>query len=140
MDRIEWTNAVVGKPWRDRTSGPDTFDCWGLVVDSFRRVDDTEIPVVTGYDLGAPIEVAGEAEKVSGHWQQVDKAQDGAVFCAYSATGTLAHVGRVFDLRGAGLHAVHARGTNDKGQVAVDAVRVLERFYGGRITYHMLAV
>lgn len=136
MNCIEWINAVVGKPWIDRADGPDSFDCWGLVLDSFRRIDGVELHNVIGYEEGSPIEVAGIPEQASGRWQKLDKYEDGAVFCCYSVSNVLVHVGRVFLLIGSGYHAVHARGSEGKGQVAVDDIRALQRLYSSRIEYY----
>jgi len=136
MDVILWVNDVTGKPWIDRTEGPESYDCWGLVVDSFRRIDGVEIEPVDGYSSGDPIEKAGKTEQNSGRWTQLEKPTHGAIFCAYSPVGDLAHVGRVLLLKGAGLFCAHARGSNGKGQVAIDTVRVLERYYqNGNVKY-----
>lgn len=124
MTPISWINDVVGKPWADRAAGPREYDCWGLVVDSYRRIDGVEIDPVDGYDSGAPIEQAGPAEQATGHWVEVPKAQHGAVFCCYTAAGNMEHVGRVLLAPGAGLLCVHARAS-----VAADPVRLIERAY-----------
>ena len=71
MTPISWINAVVGKPWVDRADGPDAFDCWGLVVDSYRRIDGVEIEPVAGYGTGEPIETAGASEQSSGRWVEL---------------------------------------------------------------------
>lgn len=139
MTPIQWTESVVGKPWMDRSDGPDAFDCWGLVVDSFRRMDGVELNQVVGYADGEPIEQAGPIEASSGQWKQIDRPQHGAVFCCYTAGGALQHVGRVLHLVGAGLYCIHARGSNNKGQVAADPVRLIERAYH-KVTYYMRAV
>lgn len=129
MTPISWINAVVGKPWVDRASGPNAFDCWGLVVDSYRRIDGVEIEPVNGYASGAPIDSAGPAEQSSGRWVEVGKPKHGAVFCCYSPSGSMEHVGRVLAAAGSGLLCVHARGKNGKGSTAADTVRLIERAY-----------
>ena len=133
MTPISWINAVVGKPWVDRAEGPAAFDCWGLVVDSFRRIDGVEIEPVAGYDTGAPIDQAGPTEQSSGRWIEVQGPQHGAVFCCYTATGNMAHVGRVLHAVGAQLLCVHARNT-----VSADPVRLIERTYN-TVKYFMRA-
>lgn len=135
MNKIDYINAVVGKPWQDRASGPLAFDCWGLVVDSFKRVDGVDIEPVQGYLTGEQIDVAGPSEIASGHWIELQQPEDGAVFCAYETNNTLSHVGRVFLLAGGGYHALHARGTTNRGQVTADHIRVIERFFDGRVKY-----
>lgn len=138
MDVILWVNDVVGKPWQDRADGPNAYDCWGLIVDSFRRVDGIEIEPVPGYQDGAEINEAGSAEQDSGRWQKIDAPKHGAIACYYDAQGSLIHVGRVVLLQGAGLHVAHAKGSvNSPGRVAVDALRSMERLHSmsGRVDY-----
>lgn len=135
MNKIDYINSVVGKPWQDRCAGPDAFDCWGLVVHSFKIVDGVDIEQVDGYTQGQPIETAGPVEVQSGHWQEIQSPEDGSVFCAYESNNTLSHVGRVFVLAGGGPHAIHARGTTQRGQVTADHIRIIERFFDGRVKY-----
>lgn len=136
MNVTEWANDVVGKPWVDRAEGPDSYDCWGLVVDSFRRIDGIEIESVDGYSSGAPIEEAGEVEQNSGRWQEVYKPIHGSIFCAYNPAGKLIHVGRIFDIKGLGVVCANARGSTNKGQVAIDGIRPIERRYSsGGVKY-----
>lgn len=137
MTNIDWINAVVGKPWVDRASGPDSFDCWGLVVDSFRRIDGVELPDVTGYEDGQPIEAIGSPVRDNYGWPEWDNPQDGAVFCIFLSNGDMVHVGRVLNVHKAGLHAIHAAGKDGKGQVAAEPIRALLTRYAGRIKFYM---
>ena len=127
MNTIEWVNDVVGKPWKDRTSGPDTYDCWGLVIDSFRRLDEDPIDEVSGYEEGLPIEVAGETEQLTGNWQEVIYPESGLVFCVYNELGSMVHVGRIFMIEKAGYYCIHSRG--EGGQVKADKLRTIQRAY-----------
>lgn len=126
MNAIAWINDVKGKPWEDRATGPDSYDCWGLVVDSFSRIDNNPLDEVDGYSAGAPIEVAGAAEELSGDWEECE-AEDGAVFCVYNNEGSMVHVGRIFYVAKAGLYAVHSRG--EGGQVQANRLGALKRKY-----------
>lgn len=137
MTNIDWINAVVGKPWVDRADGPDKFDCWGLVVDSYRRIDGIELPDVTGYAAGEPIEAIGAPVRDSLGWPEVPNATDGAVFCVYLSNGDMVHVGRVLNIHKAGLHAIHAAGKDGKGQVAAEPMRQLTERYGSRLKFYM---
>ena len=137
MTNIDWINAVTGKPWIDRACGPDSFDCWGLVVDSFRRIDGVDLPDVTGYDSGEPIETIGSPVRDQLGWPEIDKPQDGAVFCVFLSNGDMVHVGRVLDIYKAGLYAVHAAGKNGKGQVTPEPMRTVAERYVDRIKYYM---
>jgi len=124
MNAVEWVNDVVGKPWQDRAYGPDSYDCWGLVIDSFSRVDNNPLHEVDGYASGAPIEDAGQAEELSGEWEECS-AEDGAVFCVYD-NGLMVHVGRLFHVE-TQMYAIHSRG--DGGQVQANTLRAIMRKY-----------
>lgn len=126
MNAVTWINDIVGKPWEDRATGPDSYDCWGLVVDSFARVDNTPLHDVYGYSTGAPIEIAGAAEELTGDWEECE-GEHGAVFCVYSELGSMVHVGRVFSIPKAGLYAIHSRG--DGGQVQANRLGAIKRKY-----------
>ena len=136
MTSIDWINAVAGKPWVDRADGPDGFDCWGLVVDSFRRIDGVELPDVTGYDSGDPIEVIGSPVRDDYGWPEIEKPADGAVFCVFLSNGDMVHVGRALLADGI-LYAVHAAGKNGKGQVTPEPMRIVAERYVDRIKYYM---
>ena len=126
MNAIAWINDVVGKPWEDRADGPDSYDCWGLVIDSFSRVDGDPLNEVDGYASGAPIEVAGASEELSGDWEECE-AEHGAVFCVYNNEGSMVHVGRILAIPKAGLYAVHSRG--EGGQVQTNKIGAIKRKY-----------
>lgn len=137
MTNIDWIKAVVGKPWVDRADGPTQFDCWGLVIDSYRRIDGVELPSVTGYSEGEPIESIGAPVRDSLGWPEVAKPADGCVFCVYLNNGDMVHVGRILDIHKAGLYALHAAGKDGKGQVAAEPIRQIIDRYSARIKFYM---
>lgn len=126
MNTVEWINDVVGKPWKDRAYGPDAFDCWGLVIDSYNRLDKNPLPEVEGYSSGIPIEVAGAAEELTGDWEECE-AEHGAVFCVYNDVGSMIHVGRIFEIPKAGYYGIHAKG--ERSQVLSTRLRALKLAY-----------
>lgn len=133
MTEIEWVESVVGKPWVDRSTGPDSFDCWGLVVDSFARIEGVTLPEVAGYADGQPIEDIGNAGAES--WREVQGPVAGCVFCVYLNTGAMVHVGRVIMIRKVGLFAIHAAGKDGNGQVAAEPMRQILSRYDGRLKF-----
>ena len=34
-----FVQATNGKPWKDRAQGPEFYDCSGLVIESYKRID-----------------------------------------------------------------------------------------------------
>lgn len=133
MTEIQWLEAVVGKPWVDRSTGPDSFDCWGLVVDSFARIEGVELPTVAGYAEGQPIEDIGNSGASS--WLEVQEPVYGCVFCVYLNNGAMVHVGRVININRVGLYAVHAAGKDGVGQVAAEPMRQILTRYSGRLKF-----
>ena len=108
MTSEEFCNHANGKPWVNRAEGPVAYDCWGLVLASFREVDGIELPVVAGY---ANKECStGEAAS------QIDMSRftpcqptNGAIMAIFKNNEQLEHVGRC--LCGRVLHATDKMGT-----------------------------
>ena len=133
MNKIEWIDSVVGKPWVDRADGPDYFDCWGVVLDSFLRVDEKPLHNVEGYDSGELIETAGAREAQG--WPEIESPIDGCVFCVILASGDMIHVGRIFQV-GSGLVAVHAAGKHGNGQTVAEPIRAIKERFKHRLHYY----
>lgn len=136
MTNIDWINSVAGKPWQDRAAGPAAFDCWGLVIDSFARIDGAVIDAAPGYAAGEPIETAGNAMRESLGWPELSTPTDKSVFCVYLANGAMVHVGRILEINKIGLFAVHAAGKNGVGQVTAEPLRQLQQRYGDRLKFY----
>lgn len=130
MTPKQWCNDVFGKPWVDRSCGPDSYDCWGLVIDSFKRIDGVTLPEVSGYNDGEPVESIGTKEAVS--WNDCE-AKHGAVFCVVKM-GLVLHVGRILAVGGR-LMACHSAGKDGKGQVIIEPLSALERKYKNNLIY-----
>lgn len=96
MNIDDYINSVVGKPWVNRAEGPDSFDCFGLVLDSFRRLDGIELPVIPGYlDFSSTVAEAVKEQKIKDCWSKVSSAvfAHGTVVVCYHS-GKPVHVGR----------------------------------------------
>ncbi len=105
MNITEYIESVIGKPWVDRAAGPNAFDCWGLVVDSFDKVEGVELPTVLGYSDGIKTSKCAKHEIERSHWIEVDNPTAGLVFvCEHS--GGASHVGRMIDSTWC-LHSPH---------------------------------
>ena len=111
MTPADYVNSVVGKPWVNRAEGPDAFDCFGLVLDSFRKLDKIELPLVPGYaDFTVEVADAVEYQKTISQWEKV-YPKDGAVMVCYQLRKPI-HVGRC--LVGGVVHALgNARGEGE---------------------------
>ena len=129
MTADEFVNLSVGKPWKDRSYGPDSYDCWGLIIKYFEQVKGIKIPVVKGYKTGKTDIVKGFLSQVdSGKWKD-SEAKDGVVFMAF-AGDVPAHCGVVI-----GDFCLHALGSDQQpGQVCYHRLRVISRMYS-RVQY-----
>lgn len=72
-----WTDAYKGRPWVAYTTGPHTFDCWGLACAVLEhnghlvnRHIDVDVDDVRGFDAAVQDEVR------SGSWQKIDITQE----------------------------------------------------------------
>jgi len=124
MTVTDYINSVVGLPWVAGSDDPSIgLDCWGLVVDSFRRIDGIELPPLNAYD--ALDIAAGFAEGMAaGKWQPCG-ALDGAVVACFDAEDRLDHVGRL--LCGKMLHSQGKR--TQPGEVTLWPIGVARKFY-----------
>lgn len=114
----DYVNSVIGKPYVVGENGPNEFDCWGLIIHSFRELDGTELPNVfdrLNFELSF-------ADGIKDY--QPCGREEGAVFFAYT-DGLLTHCGRVL----CGM-AIHAVGNRQKAQdVQAWKLRALEKVY-----------
>jgi len=87
---------VIGKPWVNRATGPESYDCWGLVIKSFELVDNITLPTVAGYlESRTPTHIAAKDEITQPWWIDSD-GSDGDVAWYYDHKDRFVHVGRVF--------------------------------------------
>ena len=126
MNAIDYINSTVGKPWVNRAEGPDSFDCWGIVIDSFRRIDDIELPQIDGYiDKECN---TGDAAQEALDSKNYIKCQptDGAIMAAFF-DDKLVHVGRC--LAGGVLHATEGIGVRFDKYKLIAAVNQRVEYY-----------
>ncbi len=115
MTEEEYVNITIGKPWVNRAEGPCSFDCWGIVIDSFRKLDNIDLPQIDGYcdklcDTGKAAQEAFDSD----NYIKCQPA-NGAIMTAFF-NDKLVHVGRC--LAGGVLHATEGIGVrHDKYQV-----------------------
>lgn len=74
-------DAFIGKPWRDGATGPDAFDCWGLMVAAAVDLYGVALP-----DLSHTI--AGRRQ-----WQEVERMQPGNAVALIDTQDRPYHVG-----------------------------------------------
>lgn len=122
MTDLEFIESTVGKPWVNRSTGPDSFDCFGLVIAYYKDVKGITLPEIKGYSDGSTSIMDGFFEQSkSGLW---NKDKSGVLFMAF-AGDIPAHCGLI--INGSCLHALgdEAKG----GQVYYHKLRTLQKIY-----------
>lgn len=122
MNNQEWIDDVVGKPYLERTDGPDTFDCFGLVMDYVRRVLGRECSL-TGFDTGTAF-----ADLLASTDDWVPSEQGFAMCCFIDEAPT--HCGVVI-----GDRVIHAMGHNYTGQVHNHSMLKFKRMFSDARLY-----
>jgi len=101
MQDYQWVNEYRGLPWQAYTTGPDSYDCLGLVVRVLREHYSYTVPrhleVVTN-DSRA-IHRAIMAEIATGNWNKLESPADGAIVLL-SVSQKFHHIGVWLDIDG----------------------------------------
>ncbi|MGB2264872.1 MAG: NlpC/P60 family protein [Glaciecola sp.] len=126
MNEKDWIEEVSGKSWQDRATGPDAYDCWGLVVDFYRRVKGFEIENIAGYVNGETGINQGFKERGEG-WQPSELGYVAVCFDGDNAN----HVG--VRIGGRVIHAFG--GVKRDGQVFNHTLSQFNRIYRGNVKY-----
>ncbi|AZU97918.1 hypothetical protein [Vibrio phage LP.1] len=127
MNQFEYCDRVNGLPWVNRAEGPNAYDCWGLVLDSFRQVDNLELPQISGYaDHNVSTEDAADGAQNMRCFKPC-KPQDGAIMALFNTKGQITHVGRC--LAGRVLHATSGLG------VVWETYPAITKRYGKLVQY-----
>lgn len=102
----------LGKPWVSGARGPDSFDCWGLLVTLYRDAYGIALEPYGGVDAHNTRTVArllAEGGK-SDIWEPLAEPVDGCAV-AMSGNARFHHVGMFTDLDGGLIvHAAEGRG------------------------------
>lgn len=122
----DYVNSTIGKEWVNRAEGPNSFDCWGIVIDSFRKVDGIDLPQVSGYsDHDCEISIAAKEALESKSYIKC-QPEDGAIMAAFF-DGRLVHVGRC--ICGGVLHATEGIGVRHDKYRLIAAVNQHVEYY-----------
>lgn len=107
----DFVMMTLGKPWVNRAIGPESYDCWGLVIKSFEMIEGIILPTVSGYvESKTPTHIAAKDEITKEWWIDGD-GSDGDVAWYFDHKGRFVHVGRVIGggvLHSSGLEGVGA--------------------------------
>lgn len=83
----------LGKPWEAGATGPDAFDCWGLVRHWYSTKLGVDLPVHL-VDASDVLAVAHQLkrEQISGDWVELEDLEDNCVV-AMGHSSSITHVG-----------------------------------------------
>lgn len=121
MNEVDYINSVVGIPYKTGSDGGGSFDCWGIVVDSFRNIEQIEIPKAVQREECNLNESSVEYLKT---WTECTR-KDAHIFCCYH-DDMMVHVGRVLC---SGRKFLHAIGDDENGQVRVWNKKTINTIY-----------
>lgn len=102
MNYAHWTELVECKLWEPLATGPDTFDCWGLVF----YVYQTHLGITLKKRMGCnPTNVRQAAaayarEARSGEWLRLEKPEELCVVSISRTPNQCTHVGLYTELDG----------------------------------------
>jgi cell wall-associated NlpC family hydrolase len=118
MNKAEFINSVVGKPWVRASDSLDNggVDCWGLVRLSFESIDEINLPEPP---WRMDMDIARSAKQVIDDGGYVKcREKEGAIWLVTTHDGAAVHIGRI--LNG---YAVHADGSTERAGHIVAADR-----------------
>lgn len=136
MTPKEFLNHAIGKPWVSRATGPQAYDCWGLVIASFLEIEGLELPIVNGYaySAGSPNEIESELRNKVRFIKST--GIEGDIVSMYNSAGDFEHVGRI--ICGGIVHA-WGQGGNGTGQVKWNTIAAMRKLYP-RLEFERYAV
>lgn len=108
---ISFCLGLIGKPWVSGASGPEAFDCWGLLRHVYAARRGWELPQYPGVSESGRLSMVRNAEaEALARWQPVTGPAHFALV-AMSESKRIHHVGLWLDEGGGGiLHSSQGRG------------------------------
>lgn len=124
-----WATQYIGLPWRRGATGPQAFDCWGLVVQVQATRFNVAMPSIAALP-GTLREVAAAIAEHRQGWSQVDTPKEGDVVLM-SRTRIPMHIGVWIIANGHGgvLHCSELAG------VTFNRAQALRAQGWGHVTY-----
>lgn len=109
MTVTDYSLSLLGRPWLSGARGPDAFDCWGLLVEVYRK-GGIALPLYPNIDAKNTLAVARKVSEGVSEWTQLAEPEH---LCAVglSAGRHIHHVGLWLATEGGGvLHSASGRG------------------------------
>ena len=122
MNTDDFIDLTLGKPWEDRATGPDKYDCMGLVIDFYSKVKEVDINILGFSDGSTGTDDGYNNEKDK--WIKLDTPKDGCLFAAFSGD-ICRHYGIYYN-----NYCLHANGQDHiSGQVTLNKLVAVKRLF-----------
>lgn len=123
MHKLELDNVnhLLGKPWVRGASGPECFDCWGLVK---WCLNELSIPILFDVDYEFPYGIENEFKNSLGYWNEIDYPENNCLIYGYVGD-TPCHIGIVID--GYVFHSIGDE--TDGGSVVLTKLKNFKKMY-----------
>lgn len=106
MNNLEKTNKIlkyINLKWESGATGPDKFDCQGLVVDIQKNIYNKTMPnVKVNADSLLSVVKAISKNKVWDRFKKIDKCEDGCIVKMFTAQEPN-HIGVYINIDGGGV-------------------------------------
>tara|TARA_B110000908_G_C10258955_1_gene457674 strand:+ start:522 stop:929 length:408 start_codon:yes stop_codon:yes gene_type:complete len=126
-----WAKQYIGIPWVAYATGPDAYDCWGLVVHCLKTHFNIEADRFSGVitDDHKSINRAFESEAGKKQWIEIDEPIEGAVVMLSLKTRFFHHIGIYTNGR-----VLHSR---DGANVSLESISRLKQSGFKQIRYYV---
>tara|TARA_R110002020_G_scaffold46027_8_gene131296 strand:+ start:1871 stop:2284 length:414 start_codon:yes stop_codon:yes gene_type:complete len=119
-------SKIIGRPWVENASGPDAFDCWGVVEYVYKKIGK---PLSFNFDFDHKnktlVNMCMEIQKESPRFIKIDKAEEYSIALMYES-GRPTHVGVI--INGDVLHSISSK-NNLKGGVCLHKMLFINRMF-----------
>jgi cell wall-associated NlpC family hydrolase len=99
---MHWANKYIGKPWSPGATGPDAYDCWGLLCVIYKDQFGVELPhhiALDKTDRRGVIKFVDSEVRNATEWRRVTSPVDGCAVAMGSAN-KYSHVGVYLEIDG----------------------------------------
>lgn len=129
---IEFVNSLINKPYRVGASGPDYYDCWGLVKKIQLELFNRELPEISqSPDKLKNLMLFVKEHEARNQWKVAEKNFVHGQLVEMSKTQNPFHIGVYLDFDGGGvLHAL------DKIGVCFDKTQYMKLMGWRKMVFH----
>jgi hypothetical protein len=91
----------IGKPWEANAKGPEAFDCWGLLVDVYKKQLNLDLPEYPKIDRDSLASLQGGiATILNSDWTAIARPVEYCAVCLSVNTKYAHHVGVFLEVDG----------------------------------------